>query len=60
MTCIHPQNDTYPVFTLTLSSMKTDYRMCFCHDLVKLSISKLEIDDHTNYPKTVDPRRKQD
>ena len=53
--CIHPNNDTYPIFTVILDQTVIDYRAMFDHDEIDVKMGNLQIKDNTNYPRTIDP-----
>jgi hypothetical protein len=54
---IHPIYDTYPICTFILGKSDISYLMHFDHDHLKGVVGDLKINDHTNYPKTLDPKR---
>lgn len=56
LVCIHPVNDTYPIFTVTLDQLNVEYDSKFDHDEVGVQMKSLGITDHTEYPQTKDPR----
>ena len=53
--CLHPQNDTYPIFSACSDNFSFDYSMMFDHDEHSLVMQTLEVLDHTQYPNTLDP-----
>ena len=55
--CMHPSNDSYPIFSANGDVVRFDYKMFFDHDTHHLSIQTLEILDHTQYPHTLDPSK---
>jgi hypothetical protein len=57
MVCVHPNNDTYPVFSIKLNDMQVKYMSKFDHDEVDVQMGNLQIIDHTCYPQTLDPSK---
>ena len=55
--CLHPQNDTYPIFSAIANNFTYDYKMFFDHDTHHLIMRTLEVLDHTQYPNTLDPKK---
>ena len=55
MICMHPQNDSYPIFSLHADGMSHDMDMKFDHDDHVLKIVNFRLDDNSNYPRTLDP-----
>ena len=53
--CLHPQNDNYPICTISSDNFSFDYNMMFDHDTHALVMQTLEVIDHTQYPNTLDP-----
>ena len=53
--CMHPQNDSYPIFTAHADGMSHEMDMKFDHDDHVLKLASFKLDDHSNYPKTLDP-----
>lgn len=53
--CIHPQNDSMPVFTQKFDGLKACYSSFQDHDTVEGQIQNFRILDNTNYPRTLDP-----
>lgn len=53
--CLHPQNDSYPIFSAVSENFTYDYNMLFDHDTHQLTMQTLELLDHTLYPNTLDP-----
>jgi hypothetical protein len=52
---VHPQNNSYPIFTLEVQRISMDYRKrCDC-DQINARLSNFLIYDNTNYPNTLDP-----
>lgn len=45
--CLHPQNDSYPIFSAISDNFSFDYKMHFDHDTHHLVMQTLEILDHT-------------
>ncbi len=55
--CIHPQNTSYPIFSVDLKNLGLEYtKKCDC-DQIKLTVTNLQIIDTTNYPATLNPER---
>ena len=53
--CLHPQNDSYPIFSANLAAFSIDIDKFFDHDTYGITIKTLELVDHTEYPNTLDP-----
>jgi hypothetical protein len=53
--CIHPQNDSMPVFTMKLDSVKLNYGSYADHDVIDGQLANFRIFDNTNYPNTLNP-----
>jgi len=53
--CIHPQNDSLPVFTLKFDGLKMNYHSHVDHDLIDGQLTNFLIYDNTSYPNTMDP-----
>lgn len=56
MTAIHPQNDSYPVFTAHVERLQFEFSMLQDHDLYRIRLGNFRLLDNTNYPNTLDPR----
>jgi hypothetical protein len=56
--CIHPKNDSYPIFSIVLQKKVVKFLSKFDHDEISVKLGNMEIIDHTNYPKTLDPTKK--
>ena len=54
---MHPHNDSYPLCSFIFSSMRATNVTKFDHDEVEVSMGSMEVLDHTNYPRTLDPKR---
>lgn len=55
--CLHPNNYSYPIFSLVLTSKTVTYDSKFDHDEIEITMDGLELIDHTNYPKTFDSEK---
>lgn len=54
---IHPQNHSYPIFTLELQKLRMSYeKKCDC-DNIEIKIKNLQVHDNTNYPNTLSPKQ---
>ena len=53
--CIHPQNDSYPIFTAKANGMYMDFNMHQDHDHYTGSLGNFKVCDNTSYPYTLDP-----
>lgn len=51
--CLHPNNYTYPIFSIVLSSKTVKYDSKFDHDEIEVTMDDLQLIDHTNYPNTL-------
>jgi hypothetical protein len=52
---IHPQNNSYPLFTLEVQDIGMSYKKrCDC-DQINAKLKNLLVFDNTNYPQTLDP-----
>lgn len=47
---IHPENHTYPLFSLELKSLKMYYDKKCDHDKIRILVENLQLYDLTNYP----------
>lgn len=54
---IHPQNDTYPLFTFQISNFGLYFGMHVDHDSYRASVDSFKILDHTMSPNTLDPSK---
>ena len=52
---IHPDNHTYPVFTMRLYQLALDFQKLQDHDDIGISINNFQIFDNLRYPCTLDP-----
>ena len=53
---IHPDNNTYPIFSIKVGKTDVDYWKKSDHDQIMLKVKNLEVFDNTNYfVKTLDP-----
>lgn len=55
LVCIHPQNDSLPVFTMKIDLCRMKYDSYLDHDTIDSTIANVRIFDNTNYPNTLDP-----
>lgn len=55
LVCIHPQNDSYPIFTAKASGIECDYEMHRDHDTYSGHLENFKILDNTRYPNTLSP-----
>lgn len=53
--CIHPNNDTYPIFTIQLTKKQLEFKSMIDHDEVRMKMGNMSICDNTHYPRTFDP-----
>lgn len=53
--CIHPQNDSFPVFTKKFDQLRIAYDSYQDHDSFEGQIGNFRVLDNTNYPRTLDP-----
>jgi hypothetical protein len=53
--CIHPQNDSFPVFTKKFDQLKITYNSFQDHDSFEGQMGNFRVLDNTNYPRTLDP-----
>ena len=58
--CIHPQNDSFPVFTKKIDKLKINYDSYQDHDIFDGQIGNFRVLDNTNYPRTLDPYQNYD
>ena len=56
LVCIHPQNDSYPVFTAKAESIEFDYSMFRDHDTYSGHLGRFKLLDNTRYPNTLSPK----
>ena len=54
---IHPENHTYPIFSLKLNSLALGYEKHYDHTNIRVRIQNFQVHDTQNYPKTLDPYR---
>lgn len=55
--CIHPQNETYPIFDLLSEKVFFEYQVFFDHQIYDIRLPDLQINDLTNHPNTLDPKK---
>lgn len=55
LVAMHPQNDTYPIFSAQIDLFRFNFNMHFDHDVHEILMHSIAISDHTCYPKTLDP-----
>lgn len=52
---IHPDNHSYPIFSLNMKKMDLQYLKCYDHEKVGMTVGNLQIFDCMNYPHTLNP-----
>ena len=52
---IHPDNNTYPIFSIVVQETGVDYWKKCDHDQINLRVSNLQVFDNTCYPNTLNP-----
>lgn len=52
---MHPDNNTYPIFSIIVQQTMVDYWKKCDHDEMKLLVKNLQVFDNTSYPDTFDP-----
>ena len=52
---IHPDNNTYPIFSATVKQTSVKYMKKYDHDQVNIKIKNVQVFDTTRYPFTLDP-----
>lgn len=52
---IHPDNNSYPIFSIKVEETNVDYWKKCDHDQINLKVKNLQIFDNTSYPQTLDP-----
>ena len=55
LVCMHPLNDTFPIFTAHADGFSHDLEMHFDHDTHLTRMENFKLDDNSNYPRTLDP-----
>ena len=53
---IHPDNNTYPIFSIEVQKTGVDYWKKCDHDQINLNVKNLQVFDNTHYPETLNPR----
>ena len=53
--CIHPQNDSFPVFTKKFDKLRINYDSYQDHDTFVGQIGNFRVLDNTSYPRTLNP-----
>ena len=56
LVCIHPQNDSYPIFTAKADQIECEYAMFRDHDTYSGHLGNFKLQDNTRYPNTLSPR----
>lgn len=56
LVCIHPQNDSYPIFTAKAENIDCEYAMFRDHDTYSGHLGSFKLLDNTRYPNTLPPR----
>jgi len=52
---IHPENNTYPIFSIIVQKTVVNYAKKVDHDEINLVVQNLQVFDQTKYPETLDP-----
>lgn len=52
---IHPENHTYPIFSVELQNLRQSYLKTCDHEVVTVAVKNLQIFDNTSYPATLSP-----
>ena len=53
---VHPDNNTYPIFSIVVKETGVDYWKKCDHDRIHLQVQNLQVFDNTHYPNTLDPK----
>lgn len=53
--CIHPQNNSFPIFTKKIDQLSVLYDSFQDHDKLTGKLGNFRVYDNTNYPRTLDP-----
>ena len=52
---IHPDNNTYPIFSLNVQETSVDYMKKCDYSQIDVKIQNVQLFDNTQYPNTLDP-----
>lgn len=52
---IHPENNTYPIFSAIVQKTDVNYAKKVDHSEVNLVVQNVQVFDKTSYPTTLDP-----